>query len=188
LELLASKPEFPASTAFLKYYYDRKVGVEKVVKEGAFPNWTVLRPDWLDYNYLAPPCTIHFPEYQSEHILTVSYPPAFKKGHFDPYDVGKFAAAAFLAPERFNGHTIELTGEPLTFDEVAKRLSDASGVEVKARYRTEEETQQLLEAGTLPVLVSQLWAVSKYGIELGTLEGYLEKEKGRLLKTLGVEK
>jgi uncharacterized protein YbjT (DUF2867 family) len=40
-ELTAPKPEYP----FLKYYYARKAGVERVVMEAGFENWTVLRPD-----------------------------------------------------------------------------------------------------------------------------------------------
>jgi uncharacterized protein YbjT (DUF2867 family) len=40
-EFTAPKPEYP----FLKYYYARKAGVERVVKEAGFENWTVLRPD-----------------------------------------------------------------------------------------------------------------------------------------------
>jgi len=40
-ELTALKPEYP----FLKYYYARKAGVERVVTEAGFENWTVLRPD-----------------------------------------------------------------------------------------------------------------------------------------------
>jgi len=190
----AKKNEYP----FLNYYYERKEGVEKVVREAGFENWTVLRPDWLDYNYLAPGCAIHFPEYQKEHVLTVSYDRAFKQKHFDPYDVGKFAAAALLRPEGFNGHVIELTGEPLAFDEIAECLSEVSGVQVRARFRTEEETAELLASKTLPVLERQLWArefsleydpnaLDKYGIKLGTLTEYLERERGKLLKTLGVD-
>jgi len=40
-EIAASKPGYQ----FLSFYYNRKAGVEKVVKEGGFSNWTVLRPD-----------------------------------------------------------------------------------------------------------------------------------------------
>jgi len=56
-ELAAQKKE-----PFLTFYYHCKAGVEKLVREGGFENWTVLRPDWMYYNYLAPPCAIHFPD------------------------------------------------------------------------------------------------------------------------------
>lgn len=190
--LAAAKPEWP----FLSFYFSRKAGVEEVVRGGGFENTTVLRPDWLHYNYLSPGCSIWFPEYQNEHILTISYLRNYKQTHFDPEDVGKFAAAAFVEPDRFQG-IIELSHEPLTFDEIAKIITEVSGVEVKTRFRTEEETKVLLEAGTMPVLASQLWSrelsfesesLKKYGIELGTLEGYLQREKQRLLETLNKDK
>lgn len=152
----------------------------------------------LHYNYLAPASAVHFPEYQYQHVLTVSFTPTFKRQHFNPYDVGKFAGAAFLQPERFNGQTIELQAEPLTFDEVAAILSKVSGVEVQARFRSEEETAEIVSAKSLPVIESQLRikevdpvydpkALEKWGIELETLEEYMVKEKGRLLETLGVK-
>lgn len=115
-EIAASKSNFP----FLKLYLHQKSGVEEVVKNAGFEYWTVLRPYWLDYNYLVPGYAIHFPEYRTEHILTTSYDPSFKKAHLDPFDVGKFAAAALLDPQRFDGRVIELGGELLTLEEVAK--------------------------------------------------------------------
>jgi len=129
--------------------------------------------------------------------LTVSHDPNFKKAHLDPYDVGKFAAAALLEPQCYNGNVIELAGELLTFEEVADRLSKVSGVKVTTRFRTEEEMRELVESKKMPVIELQLWsrdvsleydpkALDKYGIKLGTLEEYLKRERGRLLETLGV--
>ncbi|KDQ15314.1 hypothetical protein BOTBODRAFT_298029 [Botryobasidium botryosum FD-172 SS1] len=188
--LAAQQTKYP----FLFAYYSSKAGVEDVVRRGGFENTTVLRPGWLNYNYLSPPSRLHFPEYESEHVLSVSYSRDFKLNHFDPEDVGKFAAGAFVQPERFQG-TIELEWEALTFDEIAAVISKVSGVEVSARFRTAEETKAILEAGTLPVVTSQVWmqeanfegeSLEKYGFELGTLEGFLTREKKRLLETLGV--
>ena len=195
LEIAEYMPNF----AFLRSYLREKAGVEEVVKKAGFGYWTVLRPNWLDYNYLGFASTIHFPEYQSKRVLTVSYDPSFKQPHFDPYDVGKFAAAALIEPQRFNGLIIELSGEPLTFAEVAEQISRVSGVQVSVRFRTEEETRELVESKKLPVIELQLWnrevsfeddskALNEYGIKLGTLEEYLEREKGRLLETLGVQR
>lgn len=140
---------------------------------------------------------MHFPEYEKEHVLSVSYEPGFRTGHFDPDDVGKFAAGALVRPKGFRGKVIELTGERLTFEEIAGCLSRVADVEVRARFRSEEETEELRASGKLAVLERQLWArevgfeydptaLDKYGIKLGTLAEYLEREKGRLLETLGV--
>jgi len=192
--LTASKPQY----GFLPSYYASKAGAEEEVKKGGFEHTTFLRPGWLNYNYLAPPSSFHFPEYQREHVLSISSAKDYRLGHFDPEDVGKFAARAFLEPEKFGG-VIELSYEPLTLEEVASTISRVSGVEVKARFRSEEETRKLLEEGTLPALVRQIAEndeelhfdvereqLEKYGIELGSLEGFLEREKKRLLETLGV--
>ena len=141
----------------LTAYFSQKSGVEEVDKAAGFEYWTVLRQDWLEYNYLTPGCAIHFPEYQSEHVLTISYDPSFKQRYFDPYNVGKFAAAALLEPVGFYGHVIEIAGESLTFEEVVERLSKVSDVQVPVRFRTEEEREELVESKKMPVIELQLW-------------------------------
>lgn len=188
-----------ANYPFLNYYYARKAGVEKVVRDAGFEFWTILRPDWLHYQYLAPGCSIHFPQYEDGHELTISYVNGYRKRHFSPYDVGKFAAAALSGKEGYNGETIELSGPGLTFDEVAASLSKVSGVKIKVRYRNEEETRELMESGKFPVLEQQVLSrevtyneydpksLERYGIKLEGLEEFLFKEKGRLLETLGVK-
>lgn len=183
---------------FLSYYYERKAGVESVVKEAGFESWTVLRPDWLAYQYLAPACEIHFSEYREGHVLVVSYERGYRKRHFSPGDVGKFAAAALVGKEGYKGEVIELSAEELTFDEVAAILSRVSGVEVTVRYRSEEETIEMRESGKFPVLEMQTLSkefkdesdpkdLERFGIELENLEEFLAKNKGRLLETLGVK-
>lgn len=168
LVIAKANPKFP----FLKLYLTQKAGVEDVVKNAGFENWTILRPDWLHYNYLRPASDIHFPELPTEHILTVSYDLTYKKMLFDPYDVGKFAAAAFFDPKRYHGRTIELSGEPLTYDEVADVLSRVSGVKVDVRYRTDEETKALLESGTFPVIEAQV-GVKEFDFERESLDSTL---------------
>ncbi|KAE9381912.1 NAD(P)-binding protein, partial [Stipitochalara longipes BDJ] len=194
-EITKERDEYP----LLKYYYAMKTGVEKVVREAGFEAWTVLRPDWLHYQYFAPACNYRFPDYQKTHELTLSYAPTYKKHHFSPHDVGKFAAAALVGTEGYNGEIIELTGEGLTFDEVAVILSRVSGVKIRARYRSEEETRELQESGKMPTLQMDLYAregpyseydpkkLERFGIKLESLEEFLVKEKEKLLETLGVK-
>jgi hypothetical protein len=143
-------------------------------------------------------CALHFPDYEKEHILTVSYDRGYQQGHFDPEDVGKFAAAALVEPERFGGRTIELLNERLTFEEVAGIIGRVAGVEVRVRYRSEEETRELVATGKFPVLESQTIvkqlefvidgsSLKEYGIELRSLEDFLRRHRERLLETLGVK-
>ncbi|TVY89544.1 NmrA-like family domain-containing protein [Lachnellula willkommii] len=190
----AGTSEFP----FLARYYKSKAGVEDVVLASGIQNVTILRPSTLGYQYLSPYCSLYFPEYPEEHFMAVSYAKGYRRSHFDPEDVGKFAAAAFLQPERFGGKTIELVSEALTFDEIAGIITRVSGVEVEIRYRSQEETKALVLSGKFPVLETQIIPrkldfengvinLEDYGIQLGTLEGFLKREKSKLLDTLGVK-
>ncbi|KAJ6612679.1 NAD dependent epimerase/dehydratase [Mycena sp. CBHHK59/15] len=181
--------EFP----FLSQYYSSKAGVEKVIRASGF-KYTILRPGWLMHNYIAPGPMYHFPEYMDKRVLTVSYSPDFQMEHFDADDVGKFAAAALLEPEKFNGKEIDLVYERLTFGEIAQQLSEAAGVEVAVKYRTKEETET--QRKTLPTIERQVWAtgltdspgtLDKYGIKLTTFKEFLEREKSAIKKTVGVE-
>jgi hypothetical protein len=78
-------------------------------------------------------------------------------------------------------------------------LSRVSEVEVKVRYRSDEETRELKESGKCTVLEQQLLPrevmyneydpneLERFGITLESLVEYLLKEKGKLLETLGVK-
>ncbi|KAJ7587327.1 NAD dependent epimerase/dehydratase [Mycena floridula] len=184
----------PAEFPFLSGYYMSKFGAENVVRESGFA-YTILRPSWLMHNYIAIGPMYHFPDYIEKHILTVSYPEDYRLEHLDAADVGKFAAAAFLEPEKFSGKEIDLGYETLTFAEIAQHLSAVTGVEITVKYRTKEETEALKEK--MPTLESQLWslkskktidqkALAEYGIKFTTFNEFLEREKSAVKETIGV--
>jgi hypothetical protein len=77
----------------MRYYYSRKFAIEKAVCSSGIKNYSILRPSFLIHNY---------------HILGVTYPLAAVNANFDPYDVRKFAAAAFLDPKPSIGLLNEL--------------------------------------------------------------------------------
>ena len=182
-------PEYP-----LAWFYRSKTAIEEAVKTGGFRYWTVLRPAWLMHNYVAPVSQWHFPELEAEQTLATGYQPSAVMPQFDAYDVGKFAAAAFLEPARFDKRVIELGNEHPTIDKVAKLLTRVSGVEVKTRRRGADEFKAM--AAKVPSQPFHLLAndsamnidaeaLKKYGIPLITLEQYLERHKVELLKALG---
>jgi uncharacterized protein YbjT (DUF2867 family) len=71
-------------------------------------------------------------------------------------DVGRFAAAAFADPSRFDKQEIELAAEALTMAEVAGVVSDATGKNVTAVHYSEKEA---VDRGNPPGLTeSQVWA------------------------------
>ncbi|CAG8981111.1 hypothetical protein HYALB_00013855 [Hymenoscyphus albidus] len=192
-ELAGQKYAFP----FLTFYYRQKGGVEKAVRKSGIKNTVILRPGYLTYNVLSPYHGFHFPGYPETRVMEVSYGADHQLEFLDAADVGKFAAAAFADPERFAGEEIDLFSEKLTVAEIASTITKVSGVEIKVSYRTDEETEQIRRSGRMPAIENQIWVkthpsmrdnknLEKYGIALGTLEGFLEREKDRLLETLGV--
>jgi uncharacterized protein YbjT (DUF2867 family) len=176
----------------LASFYGPKDAVEKAVRAARIENYTILRPGWLTSNYVAPYASFHWPEYQSHHLMTVSYPPAMKLGHASPGDVGKFATAALLNPKKFNGDEIDIAGENLTLDDVAKSISTASGVTIQTAYRTPEETAAM-DSTKLPGFGYQIYMaqnpgvyevdvarLEKYSIQLISLTKFYEDEGERM--------
>lgn len=194
-EWLAEDPNY-----MLAPYYGPKDAVEKALRSAKIDNYTILRPSWFMSNYLAPMVKYSWPQFQSDHVLTVSYPPQTKLGHVSHGDIGKFAAAALLNPDKFNGHEIDLASENLTVDDVARHLSVASGTPIKTHFRTLEETSAVdymqLPGFGYQLLVSQIpglyevdvTLLERYGIRLTTFaEFFADKgEKMALHATLGL--
>ncbi|KAK7044523.1 NmrA domain-containing protein [Favolaschia claudopus] len=183
---------------FISAYYSSKAGVERVIRASGFA-YTILRPGWLMHNYIGSATKYHFPGYRTERVMTVSVPRDHKLDHFDAADVGKFAAAALLEPGRYRGKEIDLVNEWLTFEEVARHLSDAIGAEVKVRYRTPEETAEAKKKS--PSVEKQAYAAdgyeksrpdvsgitAGYGFPLSTFKEFLKRETSEIRKTVGID-
>ncbi|KAJ7243931.1 NAD(P)-binding protein [Mycena rebaudengoi] len=176
------RAQFP----FMASYYDSKANSERVVRESGFA-YTILRPGWLMHNYIGAGPKWQPPEYATQHRLSTSYPAGYRLDHLDGADVGVFAAAALLEPERFAGKEIDLTNDLLTFEEIAEHLSEAAGVEVTVWQRTKEETDAMKP--TMPSLEVQLWApkpvavdLREYGIPLTSFKEFLARERDTLKK------
>ena len=178
-------------------FYASKIAVEDAVRSSGIKYKTYLRPGWLMHNYLEPLCQYQFPAYQTDHLLEVTYPPGTTTAHFDAADVGKFAAAAFLDPERFDGHEIELGDEQLTIEESARTIEKATGIKIGTKYLIADE--DLERAKTFYVYGMWQWGVKeghfktnrgdldKYRIPLTTLDEFCQREVGSLKKALKVE-
>jgi uncharacterized protein YbjT (DUF2867 family) len=192
-EYLASDPNYAMAA-----YYKSKKAVEGAVRSSSIKFKTFLRPAWLMHNYLEPMWRYHFPAYQSEHLLEVSYPPGTTTAHFDAADVGKFAAAAFLDPERFNGHEIELGNEQLTIEDVAKSIEGATGVNLNTKYLVAEgdleRAKSIFTYGmwqwalTEDHFVTDPRSLDQYGIRLATFDEFCQREIEALKEALKAEK
>lgn len=135
---ISRDPDYP-----LAGFHRSKKAVEEAVRASDIRFKTYLRPAWLMHNYVEPMWRYHFKNYQTEHTLDVLYPPGTTVAYFDAADVGKFAAAAFLNPERFDGHEIELGNEQLTIEEVARSIEKSTGVKMKTKHLNGEEDLEL---------------------------------------------
>ncbi|OJD11015.1 hypothetical protein AJ78_08128 [Emergomyces pasteurianus Ep9510] len=62
--------------------------------------------------------------------------------HTDEEDVGKYAAAAPLGPDKFVGREIMIASERLSFEAVAEAMGRVIGRDVKVSKRTAEEGKE----------------------------------------------
>jgi uncharacterized protein YbjT (DUF2867 family) len=163
-----------------------KASVEGLVKASGIEYWTILRGGYFNTNFLGFSSQYMFPELAQEKKFISSYKPDTLLPLIDPYDIGAFAVAAFVDPEKFHQQEIAVAAEKRTVEQVVKDLSKASGYEIEAVYRTEEETDEL--AKTNPIIAGAKWmadlhkeadveGIRKWGVPLHTLPDFLENEK-----------
>ncbi|RAO69305.1 uncharacterized protein BHQ10_005317 [Talaromyces amestolkiae] len=180
-------PDYP-----MGWYWTSKAEIESHVRSAGFTHWTILRPAFLMYNYVSPVADFMFPELSTRHTFLTAYNPGNAMTVFDPDDLGKFAAAAFLEPETYNHEEIDLGVEALTPKEITQSLTNAAGKDIKTEFYPAEEAAALSKVN--PVIRSQLWAnevgykvdfeaLKKYPIKLTTFDEYLQREKGLVHKT-----
>lgn len=177
----------------MSYYYSRKFEIENAVRRSGLKFYTILRPSFLMHNYLEPLCMAHFPHY-GMHTLDVAYPLGTKTTHFDPHDVGRFAAAAPLDPGRFDRQEVELGNEQLTIEQVAEKLDHATDSGFDVNYLDAEQVAEMTEKA--PALAIRLWglkenaytndpsALDQYGIPLTNLAEFAKKEEVALSLSL----
>ncbi|PGH00806.1 hypothetical protein GX51_05583 [Blastomyces parvus] len=193
--------------AAIGYHYSRsKAGMEEAVRSaGLSGGWTILRPGWMMSNYLVPASVFVYPELPVDGLLKHSYESGAGFEHVDEEDVGKYAAAALLEPERFTGREITLASGWLSIEDLAAAMRRASGREVTVSKRTEAEEKAAVSKGN-PSIEFELWAslvgdkvheaswkaegsklpAEEFGIPLTGFEEYLQREKDALLRSLPV--
>jgi uncharacterized protein YbjT (DUF2867 family) len=149
-------------------YWNSKSAVNDLVRAAGFPHWTILKPALMMDNFIGSKARWMFPSLAHGVIETAMHE-GTRIDLIATEDVGKFAAAAFTDPDRFNEHEIGLAAEALTMSEIAQILSEASGRPVAARALTEAE---MVASGAVEVLVSsQVWAnVEGYKVDIDALK------------------
>ncbi|KAL1847297.1 hypothetical protein Plec18167_001377 [Paecilomyces lecythidis] len=166
-----------------------KQAIENEVRTAGFEYWTILRPGYFMSNLL-PPLVRMYPGLIEHGRWTTALTPETKLALVDPDDIGRFAAAAFSDPARFNKHEIPLSSELLGVQEIITALSRTSGKHLEAVFIPQEEVEA--QAPTNPFISGQLamrdmdqfvddGLTRSYGLPLGTFEQFLEREKERVV-------
>jgi uncharacterized protein YbjT (DUF2867 family) len=123
-----------------------KAAVEDRVRSAGFRSWTLLKPAFFMENFL-PSMGFLFPRGIEGGIVSV-LKPGTRVSLVAVEDIGRAAAAAITAPERFDGVELELASDYLSMTEIADVLSTALGTRLSAPDMTEEEA---LAAGMPPM-------------------------------------
>lgn len=114
-----------------------KAAVQDRVREAGFPRWTLLKPGTFMENF-HPSLAYMFPRGVEGGLVSVLHPRT-RLSLVAVKDIGAAAAAAVLAPERFDGVELELASDYLSMTEIAEVLSHALDAPLSAPDMTEEE-------------------------------------------------
>ena len=129
-----------------------KSAIQDRVRAAGFPHWTLLKPGFFMDNFL-PSMRFLFPRGVEGGLVSVLRPETrLSLAAVD--DIGRAAAAAIAAPERFDGVELELASDHLSMTEIAEVLSRVLGTPLSAPDMTEEEA---LAAGMPPMGASHEW-------------------------------
>ncbi|WP_055700953.1 MULTISPECIES: NmrA/HSCARG family protein [Streptomyces] len=114
-----------------------KSAIQDRVRAAGFPHWTILKPSFFMENFL-PSMGFLFPRGVEGGLVSVLNPET-RLSLVAVEDIGRAAAAAIAAPERFDGVELELASDYLSMTEIADVLSRALGTRLSAPDMTEEE-------------------------------------------------
>ncbi|KAI3395565.1 hypothetical protein diail_1076 [Diaporthe ilicicola] len=178
-------------------YYSSKAAVEDIVRAGGFQAYTILRPAVIHFDFFLPGSLQNFPRLSSHGVLDHLLVEGARVPYTDANDIGKYAAAAFQDPAKFNGQEIDLGNELLTIQEVRDILVRVSGrrVGVAAHTAKEVEEQGISVFGQSFHLMSNIndlsWTTAgakevqeKFGIPFTSIEAALQRDRARLLDCL----
>ena len=193
----------------LRYtYFEGKHANEVAVQKTAEQNgwaWTIVKPATFLSNFLNPMAKLQYPQLAEHRIVTV-LPADYQHCFVDPINIGRVCAVALLGPG--NGRELpDLSSQRIDLASQVGLLSDATGamervlakqgkdVKVAVEHVTAEEaekrgihivkiqSEQFLIDNPVNVDVDR---VRSLGLELGTIDGFFEKEVERLEQVLAL--
>ncbi|MFB4278698.1 MULTISPECIES: NmrA family NAD(P)-binding protein [unclassified Nonomuraea] len=129
-----------------------KSAIQDRLRAAGFPHWTLLKPGFFMENFL-PSMAYLFPRGIEGGLVSILNPET-RLSLVAVDDIGRAAAAAIAAPDRFDGVELELASDYLSMTEIAEVLSRALGTRLSAPDMTEEEA---LAAGMPAMGASGEW-------------------------------
>ncbi|WP_062207164.1 NmrA family NAD(P)-binding protein [Streptomyces sp. NBRC 109706] len=159
-----------------------KSAIQDRLRTAGFPHWTLLKPGFFMANFL-PSMGFLFPRGVEGGLVSVLKPET-RLSLVAVEDIGRAAAAAIAAPDRFDGVELELASDHLSMMEIAEVLARALGVPLSAPEMTVEEA---LAAGMPPMGASHEWLnisgqpgrpeyARDLGIQLTTFDTWTHRE------------
>ena len=120
----AEHTAFPGwgSGRWMESYWNAKWSIEETVRNAGFRHFTVLRPAFMMDNFIAPKVVNMFPSLAHGTIASALKSRTILQ-LISAEDIGRFAAAAFMTPQVFNGRSIDLAAEGPSVAEIAGILS-----------------------------------------------------------------
>ena len=156
----------------MSWYWLNKAAIEARVRGTSIPAFTILRPAFFMSNFAAPDCEFMFPGLSEKHQLRLAYRPDTRLHLIDVADIAKFAASSFENPAGWAGKAVPLAAEALTGEELAQRLSDATGKAVRAVFISDDEAAQLKAQGHR-AMDAQIWQREVgYGVDVDEARGH----------------
>ncbi|MQY18062.1 NmrA family NAD(P)-binding protein [Nocardia macrotermitis] len=116
-----------------------KAVIQDRVRAAGFRHWTLLKPATFMENFL-PSAAYLFPRGVEGGLVSVIKPET-RLSLVAVDDIGRAAAAAFLAPERFDGVELELASDLSTMTEIAEVLARVLDTPLSAPNMTEEQAR-----------------------------------------------
>lgn len=180
----------------LKYRY-AKIHVERAVKEAGFDNWTILRVPRLLHSFVDPKLSrMVFPKLAGDGVIRTVLPPDEPQSVLDTRDIGRaFVHLLDDTTGRYRNKKLALSGETLTFQDIANAMNEALGQDrVHVEYVRESLAREL--GKTDPIVASELLYLDNPGFllfdendfdfKLSSAKEYFTREKAALERAVGL--
>jgi uncharacterized protein YbjT (DUF2867 family) len=152
-------------------YWDNKAAMIDVVKAQGFRHWTILKPAMIMENLVPPMVESMYPSLRERGQFETAVEADTNIDWIASTDIGAFAAAAFVDPERFHGREIDLASGTFTLPDVAAKIAKVTGKPVSAVTLSREEALAM-PYGELGYRHESWNNVEGYNVDLDAVRGW----------------